>query len=130
MTLGDIKALVVSVDPNARHYFSGYTGGSYTCWQEVEPIYFKADNKAQERGISFEVIRITREEEDPIAAALETLLYSYRSAYDFGSCLTTQVHEAAESISVSKKIIHQKHFITREQIVAAHNDIIICPMCE
>lgn len=74
MTLGDIKALVVSVDPNARHYFTGYTGGSYTCWQEVEPIYFKADNRAQERGISFEVIRITREEEDPIAAALETAL--------------------------------------------------------
>lgn len=74
MTLDDVRALVVSVDPDARHYFSGLTGQAYTCWAESERLQYKADNRVQERGIAFDILRYTKSEDDAIANALDAAL--------------------------------------------------------
>lgn len=69
MTLADIKALVVSVDPQARHYFSMADGTDYTYWEELQRLPFLADDE-HDAAWSFYVHRFTKSENDPVAAAL------------------------------------------------------------
>lgn len=69
MTLSEIKALVLAVDPNAQHYDSAKKGPAYTVWRELRPLPFMADGRHQ-GGIGFQIDRFTKAEDDPIASAL------------------------------------------------------------
>lgn len=71
MTLKEIAAFLTEADPLISHYESMDKQGDYTFWEETRPLSFMADGVHQE-GWRFYVHRYTREEEDPIAAALMT----------------------------------------------------------
>ncbi|MBQ8707759.1 MAG: hypothetical protein IJ523_06720 [Succinivibrionaceae bacterium] len=80
MTLGDIRTLLVSVDPGIRHYFSTETDRDYTYWEELQRLPFVADG-CHEEGWRFYVHRFTRDEFDPVARRLfETLDADPRTA--------------------------------------------------
>lgn len=88
MTLSDIRTLVVSVDPVARHYFSTETDSDYTYWEETQRLPFVADD-AHDEGWRFYVHRFTKDEFDPIARLLfETMdadprvAVTYRTDYE------------------------------------------------
>ena len=75
MTLEDIRALLVSVDPDIRHYFSTETSRDYSYWEETQRLPFTADD-VHEEGWRFYVHRFTRDERDPIAPRLFAVLES------------------------------------------------------
>lgn len=75
MTLNDIKALVVSVDPMAAHYDSAHRKtDAYTVWREYQRTGLFADNGRQNKSWRFQIDRFTKTENDEIAAALEAAL--------------------------------------------------------
>lgn len=76
MTLDDVKDLLATVDPDAKHYFSGFNGDAFTVWEETHRLQFKADNRVAEHGWAFEIYRYTMSEEDPIRDQLIALLDS------------------------------------------------------
>lgn len=90
MTLEEIRALVVSVDPQASHYDSAKkTGQAYTVWQEYQRTGMFADNRRPDKSWRFQIDRFTPSENDPIAAALEAALeaspficYDYQVDYE------------------------------------------------
>lgn len=75
MTLTEIRDLLIQADPDIRHYFSTEENRDYTWWEETDRLPFTADNRHVE-GWTFYVHRFTRTENDPVAAALFTLLDS------------------------------------------------------
>lgn len=74
MTVQEIGALVQAIDPKARHYFVGKDGSNFTVWMETERLGLNADDIYAEDGWKATIARFTREEYDPIAAALEEAL--------------------------------------------------------
>ncbi len=66
MTLSDIRTLLVSVDPNIKHYFSMGAGESYSYWEETNRLPFSADDRHEE-GWHFYVHFFTKTECDPVA---------------------------------------------------------------
>lgn len=85
MTLEDIRALVVSVDPTASHYDSAHRNtDAYTVWREYQRAGLSADNKRPNKSWRFQIDRFTKTENDPIAAAMEEALESNPFiAYDY-----------------------------------------------
>lgn len=89
MTRAEIKALILSVDPDAKHFVSAKRGPAFTVWGEYERADLIADDR-QDYGWHFEVNRYTTDDEDAIAAALETalsehpgvVLRAYQIGYD------------------------------------------------
>lgn len=74
MTLDEIKALVVAVDPHAGHYESAYQGSAaYTVWREGPTLSLMADGK-HDGAIRFQIDRYTKTENDEIASAFFTAL--------------------------------------------------------
>lgn len=74
MTLDAIKALVVSADPDARHYDSAHRKGeAYTTWREVRLLPWTTDD-GHEEAWAFQVDRFTKAEADAIAAAIRAAL--------------------------------------------------------
>lgn len=74
MTLGEIKALVLTADPTAEHYESSNTGSdSYTVWREVRRLAATADDVHIE-GWAFQVDRFTKDETDATAATIYVTL--------------------------------------------------------
>ena len=70
MTLADIQALVVSVDPAAGHYESASQDKTgYTVWYEYRRLDLTRDDEHSEAW-AFQIDRFTKIENDPIAAAL------------------------------------------------------------
>lgn len=70
MTLSEIQALVVSVDPKAGHYESASQSKTgYTVWREFRRLDMTADD-AHAEAWSFQVDRFSKLENDPVAAAL------------------------------------------------------------
>ena len=92
MTRAEIKDLILSVDPEAKHFYSAKRGTAFTVWGEYERADLIADDR-QDYGWHFEVNRYTVDDEDEIAAALETalcehpgvVLRSYKIGYDVKS---------------------------------------------
>lgn len=90
MTVDDIKDFVVAIDPDADHYESEYReGASYTVWYEQGPIEEDSGDGEYLGGIKFTIARITREENDVIAAALyaaldasDTIAFQYKPDFD------------------------------------------------
>ena len=89
MTLDDIKALVVRVDPNAGHYESAYQGSpAYTVWFEVRALPDMGDSE-HGGAVAFQIDRFTKAEGDAIAAALfaaleadDRVAFSYAVDYE------------------------------------------------
>ena len=73
MTLSEIRALLVSVDPDIRHYFSMSDADAYTYWEETQLLPFTSDDRHDEAW-RFYVHRFTKDEADTVAAALYTAL--------------------------------------------------------
>lgn len=73
MTLEDVRALVLSADPQAMHYVHAKGRGAYTTWQETQRIGMSADD-ARDKGWAFMVDRFTQTEFDETAAAIEQVL--------------------------------------------------------
>ena len=70
MTVQEIQAFVVSVDPNAGHYESTYRGSdAYTEWHEKSTMPLMGDG-VHVGGIRFQIDRYTKDENDSVAAAL------------------------------------------------------------
>lgn len=69
MTLSEIRSLLVSVDPDIRHYFSMSDADAYTYWEETRRLPLIADDRygAEDQGWHFYVHRFTRTEGDTIA---------------------------------------------------------------
>ena len=88
MTVQDIKTMVLSVDPKAKHYFSDKKGDAFTVWGE----YQRAGQGAEDRhdyGWKFEIDRYTRDDEDTVPDMIEQMLidhpgvaYTYQVYYD------------------------------------------------
>lgn len=75
MTLNQIKALVISVDPNAGRYDSAYTGTeAYTRWREIHPLPIKGENAHNVEAWSFQIDRFAKSENDAIAEAFRAAL--------------------------------------------------------
>lgn len=88
MTLYEIQALMVSVDPEARHYDSAQRHGPYTVWKEGPTLGMMGDGQHM-GGIRFTVHRFTKREGDRIAAALYSALearddvaFAYQTDYE------------------------------------------------
>ena len=89
MTREDIKALVLSVDPEAKHFIASKKGDAFTVWGEYERSGMVADDR-QDYGWKFEIDRYTTDDEDEIAKQIEQALIdhpgvivnSYRIGYD------------------------------------------------
>lgn len=69
MTLKEIAEFLTDIDPDISHCESMEKREPYSFWKETRPLSFMADGVHQE-GWRFYVHRYTREEEEPIAAAL------------------------------------------------------------
>ena len=84
MSTDEIRALVVSVDPSVGHYESDHRPGEpYTVWYEVQRAGLSADNR-RFRSWRFQIDRFTKQENDPVAEALENALAAAPAvAYDY-----------------------------------------------
>lgn len=70
MTIAEIRALILSADPDCARYESAHTDrDAYTVWREVRRLPVLSDDKHDE-GWAFQVDRFTRTEDDPVAAAI------------------------------------------------------------
>lgn len=75
MTLSDIQALIVRVDPEAGHYESAYAGGAaYTVWRELHTLPILGDNTHTVEAWAFQIDRFTKAETDAVAAAFRAAL--------------------------------------------------------
>lgn len=72
MTLEEIKTLVLSADPAAKHYETAKEG-AYTTWQERRKLGLLSDDEQQEAW-AFTIDRWTPEENDPVADRIEDAL--------------------------------------------------------
>lgn len=73
MELTDIRALVLSADPQAKRYESSTDGGPYTTWRELRRLAQTSDDE-HAQGWAFAVDRFAREQDDPVRAAIEEAL--------------------------------------------------------
>ncbi len=89
MTLAEIKALIVSADPDCARYESAYAGGAaYTVWREVRRLPAMSDD-AHDEGWVFQVDRFTKAEDDAVALAIygaltadDRVAFSYSIDYE------------------------------------------------
>lgn len=73
MTLDAIKTLLVTADPDIRHYFTMSTADAYSYWEETRRLPFTADDRHSEAW-HFYVHRFTKTEGDSTAALLFSTL--------------------------------------------------------
>lgn len=85
MTLQDVQALLVGVDPTIEHYESTRKNAdAYAVWYEFQRTGLHAGNLLPEKGWRFQVDYFTRLEYDPLAAQYETALESCPAiAYEY-----------------------------------------------
>ena len=88
MTVAQIKALVLSADPEAKHYHTSKQGDAFTVWGEYERTNLSADDR-HDYGWRFEIDHYTRDPEDEVADRIEQALsehpgvaFSYQVMYD------------------------------------------------
>lgn len=88
MTVEEIKELILSAAPDAKHYKSAEQGNAYTVWAEYRQLDFSADDEHTEAW-AFQVDHYTKVEFDPIAKAIRMALeehpgtsYRYEVLYE------------------------------------------------
>lgn len=82
MTVQEIGDFVASIDQNARHYVGGRPTENFTVWAERERLPESADDGYRD-GWLFEIHRLTRQEYDPIAMALDEALNESSMGYTY-----------------------------------------------
>ena len=72
MTKAEIKVLLITADPNIKHYFSMSNAEAYSYWEETRRLPFMADDvhNSADQAWRFYVHRYTRTEDDAIAQAI------------------------------------------------------------
>lgn len=70
MTLEEIKNLLVTVDPDIKHYFTMGTGDAYTYWEETKRLPSMANGVHSEVGWRFYVHRFAKAQGDTMAASI------------------------------------------------------------
>ena len=72
MTRDEIRALLVTADPNIKHYFSMASGDAYSYWEETQRLPFMGDDchDAADQAWKFYVHRFTKTENDIIAQTI------------------------------------------------------------
>lgn len=73
MTVQDIAEFIATIDQSARHYQIAKPTESFTVWMEYEKIGPSADNNYLP-GWRFVIDRVTKNENDPVARAIEKAL--------------------------------------------------------
>ena len=68
MTLNDIQDLLITVDPDIKHYFSMSEARSYSYWEETRRLSLTANGRHEE-GWHFYVHLFSKIEGDPKAAS-------------------------------------------------------------
>lgn len=88
MTVEDIRALVLGVDPEAKHYHTDKRGEAFTVWGEYQRTGQSAEDR-HDYGWKFEIDRYTKDEFDAMPAQIEEALiahpgvsYTYDVMYD------------------------------------------------
>ncbi len=88
MTLQEFKALLLTIDPAAKH-FQGPGSGDYTVWSEYDATYMVADDNIVAITNYIQVDRFTRHEYDPMVEAItqgldvyEVVLRDRRTIYE------------------------------------------------
>lgn len=91
MTVSDIQALVLSADPDAKHYVSDKKGDAFTIWGETNRLSGAADDR-HDMGWGFMIVHYIRGESRETADAIEQALidhpgvtYSYDVSYEHTS---------------------------------------------
>lgn len=77
MTVKQLAEIILSADPDAKHYdatAAANAGRDFTVWMEYERIGLDADDGYAEKGWRFEVDRYTKTEFDPVADDIEDVL--------------------------------------------------------
>lgn len=77
MKLTEIRDLINSVDPNAKHYDASKeadVSADFTVWMETERIIEYADDEGNGMGWRVTIERYTHDEYDAVADALEAML--------------------------------------------------------
>lgn len=69
MTLTDIRDLLVSVDPDIKHYFTDSNADAYSYWEEARRLSLFSDDR-HEQAWRFYVHRYTKAEDDVMASQL------------------------------------------------------------
>lgn len=87
ITLAQVKAIVLEGDPAAKHYFHT-ARGNYTTWHEYMRLPETSDD-VHGGGWRFQIDRFTKDEDDPVAAQIESVLsehpnvaYSYQVDFE------------------------------------------------
>jgi hypothetical protein len=72
MTLSEIKALLVTADPNIKHYFSMSDADAYSYWEETRRLPFTGSDRYDpaDQAWRFYVHRYTKTEGDAIAQTI------------------------------------------------------------
>lgn len=88
MTVHEIRALIISADPDARHYWTSAGTRDYTVWREYELMPQTADDTHAEQW-RFQIDRFTTVEFDEVAQRIRDVLdaapgvaYSYMVDYE------------------------------------------------
>ena len=99
MTLTDIRDLLVSVDPDIKHYFTDSTAPAFSYWEETARLGM-ITNDRHEDSWRFYVHRYTKAENDAVAAQLFDTLdqdpritVRYTVDYDPDSGYTHHIYE-------------------------------------
>lgn len=75
LTLRDVQALLLSVDPTIQHYEStNPNADAYAVWYEFQRTGLHAGNLLPEKGWRFQVDYFTKQEFDPLADRYECAL--------------------------------------------------------
>lgn len=70
MNLDEIAAILATIDPEIRHYWTMGTGKPYTWWTEKQRLDIMGDDHHTEDAWAFEVHRFCVDEADPIPRAI------------------------------------------------------------
>lgn len=70
MTIGEIRSLLLTADPDIKHYFSMSNDDAYSYWEETQRLPTVADDGHSEEAWRFYVHRFTRDDCDRIAPEL------------------------------------------------------------
>lgn len=73
MSVQEIADFVAGIDPEARHYFVGKPGSTFTAWAEYKMLMLDSDNTAEE-GWAVALMRCTTEEFDPMAESIKNAI--------------------------------------------------------
>lgn len=74
MTLGEIRTLLVSADPDIKHYFSVSDAPAYTYWEESERLPVVGDDEHLEQAWRFYVHHYSKAPYSPVADNLFAVL--------------------------------------------------------